>query len=274
MREARIGVAELRRALVDFDREETTTEIVEFIGNIVSASKAEGVVVGLSGGVDSTLTVTLCVKALGNDRVLGVLMPLDFTPTQDMDDAAELAQILGIRTETVSIQGITEAFCNALKVNSDQKLPLMNIRCRTRMIVLYYYANLHHYLVAGTGDKSEDLIGFFTKYGDGAADFFLINHLYKTQVRILAEYLGVPRRMAHKPSSPQLYPGHKATDEIPVDYDTLDLILVSMFEKKMKIDEVSRVTHTPLERVKQIWARFKESHHKRTYPPMIQPWDF
>ena len=142
------------------------------------------------------------------------------------------------------------------------------------MIVLYYYANLHHYLVAGTGDKSEDLIGFFTKYGDGAADFFLINHLYKTQVRILAEYLGVSRRMAHKPSSPQLYPGHKATDEIPVDYDTLDLILVGLFEKKMKIDEVSRVTHTPLETVKQIWARFKASHHKRTYPPMVKPWEF
>ena len=185
MFEARIGVAELRRALVNFDREKTTTEIVEFVGNIVSASAAMGVVVGLSGGVDSTLTVTLCVKALGNDRVLGVLMPLDFTPTQDMDDANELAQTLGIRTETVSVQRITEAFCDALKINSDQKLPLMNIRCRTRMIVLYYYANLYHYLVAGTGDKSEDLIGFFTKYGDGAADFFVINHLYKTQVRLI-----------------------------------------------------------------------------------------
>jgi len=108
-----------------------------------------------------------------------------------------------------------------------------------------------------------------TKHGDGAADFFPIRHLYKTQVRELAKYLGVPEKIAHKPSSPQLYPGHRATDEIPTGYEELDPILVGLFDKKLPPEEVSRLTGTPQKVIEEVLRRFKTSQHKRTHPPWI-----
>jgi len=263
----------LTRDILKIDFEEETERILEFIRRVVENSGASGVVLGLSGGVDSSLTAVLCVKALGREKVLGVLMPTNFTPREDVEDALELAETLGIRVETVNIDEISEAFFKCLKVDrSDPKarIPMANIRARIRMIILYYYANLRNYLVAGTGDRSESLIGYFTKYGDGGVDFMPICHLYKTQVRELARHLGVPERIAYKPSSPQLYPGHKATDEIPIDYSKLDLILVGLFDLKMEPEEVSRAVEVPLEVVEEVLRRFRKTMHKRTLPPRIE----
>jgi len=254
---------------------EVTEEICNFIRKTVEDAKAAGIVVGLSGGVDSSLVATLCVHALGKDKVLGVLMPTSFTPPQDIEDARELADWLGIRTKFVSIQGISDAFFKELSANQQdpkQRIPMANIRARTRMIILYYYANINNYLVVGTGDRSEDLIGFFTKYGDGGVDFLPICHLYKTQVRELAKYLDVPDKIAYKPSSPQLYPGHRATDEIPINYDRLDPILIGLFDYKLTPEEVSRITDVSIEVVKEVLRRFDRSKHKRSYPLMIRGW--
>jgi NAD+ synthase len=149
-------------------------EIVAFIKETVENAGAQGVVVGLSGGVDSSLVVTLCVRALGRERVLGVMMPLAFTPTADTEDAAYLAKWLGIDAVTVDIQPLSDAFAATLGVDPRdrrQRLPLANVRARIRMVLLYYYANSRHALVAGTGDRSEILIGFFTKYGDGGTGY-------------------------------------------------------------------------------------------------------
>ncbi|MFB0523631.1 MAG: NAD+ synthase [Candidatus Bathyarchaeia archaeon] len=255
------------------DLEEAEKTSVKFIKKVVDSSRASGVVVGLSGGVDSSLTVTLCVRALGRDRVLGVLLPTDFAPREDVEDALDLAEMLGIRTETVNIQGILDAFLNCpnlARESPEHRLPTANILARIRMVVLYYYANVNGYLVAGPSDRSETLIGYFTKYGDGAADFFPNIHLYKTQVRELARHLGVPMKIAFKPSSPQLYPGHRATDEIPVDYDKLDLILVGLFDYKMKPGDVSEATGLSLETVMEVQDRYNKTKHKRVSPPMIE----
>jgi len=255
------------------DLEEAEESSVEFIRKVVDSSRASGVVVGLSGGVDSSLTVTLCVRALGRDRVLGVLLPTDFTPREDVEDARDLAEMLEIRTETVNVQSILDAFLNCLDPapeSPEYRLPTANILARIRMVMLYYYANVNGYLVAGPSDRSETLIGYFTKYGDGAADFFPNMHLYKTQVRELARHLGVPRKIAFKPSSPQLYPGHKATDEIPVDYDRLDLILVGLFDYEMAPEDVSEATGVSLETVRDVQDRYNRTKHKRVSPPMIE----
>jgi len=255
------------------DLEEAEESSVEFIRKVVDSSRASGVVVGLSGGVDSSLTVTLCVRALGKDRVLGILLPTDFTPREDVEDALDLAEMLGIRTETVNVQGILDAFLIYLKParkSPEYRLPTANILARIRMVMLYYYANVNGYLVAGPSDRSETLIGYFTKYGDGAADFFPNMHLYKTQVRELARHLGVPRKIAFKPSSPQLYPGHKATDEIPVDYDKLDLILVGLFDYKMEPEDVSEATDVSLNTVREVQDRYNRTKHKRVSPPVIE----
>lgn len=252
---------------------DVVSDIVAFIKKIVENAQAQGVVIGLSGGVDSSLVVTLCVRALGRENVLGVLMPLSFTPIVDTEDAEYLAKWLGIDTITLDVQPLSDAFSETLRADprdGRQRLPLGNVRARIRMIVLYYFANRQNHLVAGTSDRSEILIGFFTKYGDGGSDFLPISHLYKTQVRRLAEFLGVPKRIAHKPSSPHLYPDHLAKDEIPLDYAQLDPVLVGLFDHKLPPAEVSRVTSVPLALVAETLRRYDASRHKCAFPPMVK----
>ncbi|MEE8323274.1 MAG: NAD(+) synthase, partial [Candidatus Bathyarchaeia archaeon] len=167
--------------VLDLNFQRTVDKLCVFIKNIIVQSGAKGVVLGLSGGVDSSLTVALCVHALGKDRVLGLLMPASFTPQQDTDDAHYLAEQLGIKTEVVSIQRITDAFLNSLDLDQRderaRRKAVANVRARIRMVITYYYANAFNYLVAGTSDRSELLIGFFTKHGDGGADFLPISGL-------------------------------------------------------------------------------------------------
>ncbi len=256
-----------------FDFEKTLDQTLQFIREVVQNANASGVVIGLSGGVDSTLTAALCTRALGKRRVLGIMMPTSFTPERDNADALELAEMLGIRVEKVNIDSICDTFVKALRIRTDDsgaRIPLANIRARIRMIIPYFYANANNYLVAGTGDRSETLIGYFTKYGDGGADFFPIRHLYKTQIRELAKHLGIPERMADKPSSPQLYPGHKLSDELPLDYDKLDLVLVGLFDYGMLPVEVSGATNVPLDIVMEVTNRYNRAEHKRIPPPAIE----
>ncbi len=259
----------------DLDWKATTDEILVFLRDIVKRAGAKGCVIGLSGGVDSSLVAKLLVMALGKEKVLGILMPTEFTPKNDIADAQWLAEDLQIRFELVEIQSSVNAMTRALSTREESaisKIPIANIRSRMRMIILYYFANLNSYLVAGTGDRSEDLIGYFTKYGDGGVDFLPISHLYKTQVRKLAQHLGIPARIALKPSSPQLYPGHQATDEIPLDYDILDRVLKMLIDELRTPEEVAGVTGVRFEVVKEVMRRFHDSEHKRNYPFMVHKW--
>ena len=255
------------------DFEKTLNEILQFIRRMAQEANASGVVLGLSGGVDSTLTAALCTRALGRENVLGILMPTSFTPERDNVDALKVAEMLAIRTEKLNIDSVCDAFMKTLQIreeDAETRIPLANIRARVRMVIAYFYANANNYLVAGTGDRSETLIGFFTKYGDGGADFFPIRHLYKTQVRELAKYLGVPKRIADKPSSPQLYPGHELSDELPLDYDKLDLVLVGLFDCGMSPEKVSEMTNVPLDIVNEIIIRHDRTEHKRKPAPTIE----
>jgi len=255
---------------LDFDA--VTDDIVLFIQRIVADAKAQGVVVGLSGGVDSAVVAALCARGLSKDRVLGILMPTNFTPAEGVDDAENLAKKLGVRTELVNIQPIADSLFKSLHISekdSEQKIPKANIYARIRMIILYFNANVNNYLVAGTGDRSESLIGYFTKYGDGGVDFSPIVHLYKTEVRQLARHLGIPKKIADKPSSPQLYPGQKATDQIPLDYKDLDPLIAGLFDSKSSVKEVGSLADFPSEKVAEVLRLFDLSKHKRTMPPMI-----
>ncbi|HEX4920973.1 MAG TPA: NAD+ synthase, partial [Candidatus Bathyarchaeia archaeon] len=259
----------------ELDWDKVRDEITLFIQTTVDASHAKGCVIGMSGGVDSSLVAGLLTLALGKAKVLGVMMPAQFTPKTDLEDAQALADQLQIRSVLVPIQPIADSFAKALAIPKDSqkaRIPLANILARARMTTLYYYANLHNYLVAGTGDRSEDLIGYFTKYGDGGVDFRPISHLYKTQVRELARHLQIPLNIVTKPSSPQLYPGHRATDEIPVDYDRLDKILRLLFDEGRAASEVARTEGVSQRIVEDVLSRYRVSAHKRSYPTMVRPW--
>jgi len=253
--------------------EEVINEIIEFIKNYVNNAKASGVVIGLSGGVDSSTVLALSVKALGRDKVFGLIMPLKFTPKRDVEDAISLANSFGIRYKLIQIDEIENSYKESLEITEspDLKIPLANLRARIRMTILYFYANSMNYLVIGTGDKSELLIGYFTKYGDGGVDLLPIGHLYKTQVRQLALALGIPKHIAFKPSSPQLYPGHKATDEIPLDYDKLDLILHYLFDKSMNPNNVSKRLGIDIKIINRVIEMHVRSFHKREPPPTLRP---
>jgi NAD+ synthase len=252
-----------------------TEEIVQFIRKVVRESRLNGAVVGMSGGIDSSVVATLCAKALGSDRVVGLLMPASHTPKADVDDARQLATSLGIRTYEVPIDTIFESFserlADSLGITGGQ-IPKANLKARIRMSILYYYANIFSMLVAGTGDRSEDLIGYFTKYGDGGVDFLPIAHLYKTQVRALGAYLGLPDRIVSKPSSPQLWSGHLATDELPIGYEKLDIILHLLFDLHSPPDLVSKETGVDSKIIADVLDRYYRSSHKRSYPPMVRSW--
>jgi NAD+ synthase len=204
-------------------------KIASFIGEVVERASANGAVVALSGGIDSSVVGALCVRALGVERVLGLLLPSDHTPEEDTEDARSLAGSWGIKTKTAPITGIVKSILASVGVEGT-RVARGNLEARTRMVISYFYANSMGYLVAGTGDRSELALGYFTKFGDGGVDLLPIAHLYKTQVRQLGAYLGLPRKLVEKPASPQLWKGQKATDEIPAEYDKLDAVLHSILD--------------------------------------------
>ncbi len=238
--------------------------VTSFIRDSVLEASAKGVVIGISGGVDSTVTSVLAVKALGKENVLGVIMPSRYTPREDIDDALYIANSLGIKYFYIDIDPILDSYIKTIPgFDQGNRLATGNLIPRIRMAILYYYANLYNYLVLGTGDKSEILLGYFTKYGDGGVDLLPIGDLYKVQVRRLAEIMGF-EKIARKPSSPRLWPGHRAEEELGATYEELDPILYTLFDLKIPIERVYQIFRRDL--VDMVIRRYRQSEHKRKTP--------
>lgn len=256
---------------MDFDWNGIVNHICSGIRSFVPED-VKGVVLGLSGGLDSSVVAYLSVKALGSDRVLGLLMPdSDVTPKVDVDDALIVAENLGINYRVIDIKPVMDSFSSILKpFSSSSKLSIGNLRARVRMCINYYFANLEGWLVAGCGDRSEILLGYFTKYGDGGCDFLPIGSLYKTQVRRLASFLEVPDEIVSKPSSPALWPGHLAEAEIGYSYEFIDKVLYLMFDLGLSPLEVASKLNVDLNDVMNIKSRVDSSSHKRIFPKIIE----
>ncbi len=213
----------LTPSVLDIDFSETQTHICRFIKEYVENAGAKGIVLGLSGGVDSTATAALSSLAIGGENVLALLMPEQETFKQkDIDDAKTIADMFHLQTVTVDMTEVLEGFYRSIPAyKQSDRLCKGNIKARTRMIFLYYYANSQARIVAGTSDKSETYMGYFTKWGDAASDITPIIDLYKTQVRRLAVHLGVPEELAMKPSTPSLWPNQLAESELEIKYEPL-----------------------------------------------------
>ena len=258
-----------------FDTDFEISRIAKFLQSNLETSKAKGYVLGISGGIDSAVVSALCAKAIGAENVLGLLMFEEYhKESNDYTDAKNLIKQLGIRSHDISVSPLIGAFEQILASEKIEgsRLTLANMKARIRMTLNYAFANQENYLVAGTGDKSEDLIGFFTKYGDGGVDLLPIAHLYKGQVRILGRRLGIPENLVTKPSSPNLWKGHKATDEIPADYEVLDPIMMLLFDQGLGPLEVSKRTGASMSLIDEVLHKHFTSRHKRTYPPMVTSW--
>jgi NAD+ synthase len=200
--------------------------IEKFIKHELHEAKRDKVIVGLSGGLDSSVTACLAVRALSNKSVFSVILPdLPITPDSDIDDAVELASSLHIEHEVMNINDIKSEYLSFLPRNTYAE---GNLAARIRMSILYYYSFIYNGLVLGTSDKSELLLGYYTKFGDGAADLFPLGDVYKTHVRSLAEYLELPLSIRQKKSSPRLWKDQTAEEELGANYDEIDEILKNL----------------------------------------------
>jgi len=235
--------------------------IAEFIQAKVTESNASGVVVGVSGGVDSACVTVLCAKALGVERVKGLIMPeKGITLERDVSDAIELCEKLGINYRVIEINPLVDVFQRTLGKGSLKATA--NLKPRIRMTILYFFANSENMIVAGTGNKTELSVGYFTKYGDGGVDILPIGDLYKTEVFELAEYLGVPEKIIKKKPSAGLWKGQTDEGEMGISYERLDYILKSL-EKNEEVD----AEEYEIERVRSMVIN---SLHKRNPPPTPQ----
>ena len=215
---------------------EEIEELQQFIGHQVEEAGANGLVIGISGGIDSAVAAYLAVRALGKERVLGVLLPSHTTPSEDQDDASEVVRRLGLESAHVPIADIITSFGKHLPEFNEGSLPKANLQARVRMCIVYYFANLKNYLVCGTTDASENFLGYYTKYGDGGVDIEPLINLTKTEVRSMAKELDINERIIRKKSSPHLKAGHDAEEELGVSYEMLDRLLAKnkMAEHKKK----------------------------------------
>ena len=247
------------------DVEKTKRDIVEFVQNKVSEANADGLVVGLSGGIDSTVAAFLACEAVGKENVFGIVMPSTTTPTEDKLHGTTIAQQLGINYKEMAIDSILNEFLSVTQIQDD-KMAIGNLKARIRMSIIYFYANSKDYLVCGTGNKSEILIGYFTKHGDGACDIEPIGDLYKTNVYELARYLEVPEEIINKPPRAGLWNNQTDEDEIGMTYELLDKILYRSIEKEEDAESIADELDISVDEVNDIIARVQRNQHKSQVP--------
>ncbi|MEM2102903.1 MAG: NAD+ synthase [Candidatus Bathyarchaeia archaeon] len=258
---------QLTPRVLQIDPEEIQRKITRFIRDYVTKTRAKGVVLGISGGIDSCTNAALTALAIGGNKTLGLIMPeketLNFT---DIKHARQVARQFGIKTITINITNILNSFYKHIP-NFDQlnQRAKGNIKARTRMILLYYYANSNNLIVSASSDKSETMIGYYTKFGDIAADIAPQQDLYKTQVRQLAKHLGIPAPIIQKPSTPALWPNQTAEKEIGMQYEKLDLILYGL-ENFMETPQIAEQLTIPIKTVESIKKRWLNAEHKRRMP--------
>ena len=231
-------------------------KLVSWIRDEVTARGCLGVVIGMSGGVDSSVVAVLCKRAFP-ENTMGVMMPCHSNP-DDKAHAQAVADKFDIPTVEVVLDSIYEAFIKKLpefKDNPELKhLAQANLKPRLRMITLYYIANQLRYMVVGSSNRSEVAIGYFTKHGDGGVDIVPLANLVKGQVRELARYLGIPAPIIDKPPSAGLWEGQTDEAEMGVSYEALDgFILTGEASEEVRI---------------KIKAMMDSSVHKRSLPPM------
>lgn len=243
------------------------SQIQNNIESFLRKQSTDGFVFGLSGGIDSAVIAHICAKSF-KEKSLALIMPdSKVSPKEETEDALYTVDRLGIDYKLIDINLVHSQFTNILE--PDQRA-LGNLRARIRASILYYYANLKNYLVIGSSDKSEYLIGYFTKFGDGSADILPIASLYKTQVRQLAKHLSVRESIITKKSSPHLWHGHIAEEELGISYEEIDCILYCIIDKKMPIDDIQKSTGICSDKIEKIKQLYQNSEHKRIMPNKIE----
>lgn len=253
--------------ITDINYGKVRKKIISFMKKELRSSRCDGFVVGLSGGLDSSVVATLASEAARNRLHALILPSSSITPAQHLKDAISLAKKLKIKYNVIDLQNIHSAMLRKMKY---KKLAAGNLLARLRMCMLYYYANKNNLLVLGTSDRSELLIGYYTKYGDGAADILPIASLYKVQVRALGQHIGLPTSVLTKKIGPMLWKEHTAEKEMGMPYEELDGILYCIFDLKYTPEKTAKKLGIPLKNVMKIKRMHDESTHKRVMPKICK----
>ena len=240
-----------------------TDRIVNFIKDYVKEANKDGVVLGLSGGLDSAVVAVLAKKALGSKNVHCRYLPYEVNKFDDKH-IFKLCKRFDLVFDTMNISKAVDAiYLYPLEGCGDKKV-LGNIKARIRMVFLYMEANMYNCLVIGTGNKSEIMTGYFTKYGDGGVDFEPIAHLYKTEVFKMAKFLDIPNEIIDKPPTAGLWEGQTDEGELGLSYETLDKIL--KYKSSFKTHNSEQLAHRvdcEKDDVELVKYLVSQSEHKR-----------
>ena len=242
---------------MELDYFEIEKKIIRFIQNTVKTANSRGIVVGISGGIDSSVVATLCTKALGKENILGIVLPCESKP-EDVEHGILLAETIGIPYKVINLDETYSALVNAVNPaieKNDNPMAYGNIKPRLRMTTLYFESALKGYLVVGTTNKSEWITGYFTKYGDGGADFEPIGDLLKREVVALGHHLGLPELLVNRFPDAGLISAQTDEDEFGFTYDALDTYIAT---GKGSLDIIEKINRL-----------YKINNHKREMPSML-----
>ena len=256
---------------VDPDR--TVDHLVDFLADTRDAADADGYVVGVSGGVDSAVAVTLAGRAVGPERVVGLSLPADPSDPTNVSDARDLCTRLDVDCRELplapvvaAVQAVYEDAERGAGGSDLDRLTVGNLRARLRAVICYLVANREDLLVLGTTNRSEYLIGYYTKYGDGAADVRVLADHYKTEVFAVARALGLDRFATKEPSA-ELWAGQTDEGELGAPYATIDPVLRSLIDEGRSVAETASRLDADEELVARFAAMVAATEHKRTPPP-------
>ncbi|OVE83724.1 NAD+ synthase [Natronolimnobius baerhuensis] len=255
----------------DAELDQRRDHILAFIQDRVDAAGADGAVLGLSGGIDSTLTAFLAVEALGAEHVHGLVLPATVSSEGNMSDAERVAQDLEISYDVIEIEPLVDSLLEVYPGAEGDREAVGNARARVRGVMNYLVANHENRLVLGTGNRSEAAVGYFTKYGDGAVDCHPIGTLYKGQVRQLARHVGVPEELAAKTATAELWADQTDEDELGLSYEVLDSILATHIDGPLSVGATCRLLEVDVETVERVRTLYEQSEHKRHVPPAPDP---
>ena len=262
------------------DLEKTHKELIDQLRDFAEEAHFTDCVIGLSGGLDSSVVAALCAEAYGADRVHGVLLPGPFSSDHSIEDALELARNLGLETDVISIKAPYEAFAEELDAYFDEGFTGVvseNTQARIRMTMLMAFSNAHGWMLMNTGNLSEAYMGYSTLYGDMAGGFAPLGNLYKTQVFSLARELNevaqavgapapIPQHVIDKPPSAELSPGQTDEEGLGIGYAELDRILAGHYDEGLTAEELASDI-TSAEHVAEVLARVERYAYKRAYLP-------
>jgi NAD+ synthase len=249
------------------DGERERERIVAFVREQTHLAGTSHLVLGLSGGVDSSLVAACCVEAVGRTNVHGMYLPYETSNPESETHAMAMVDLLGISYVRIDITGIVRPLFDCYPDMDERRKG--NIMARCRMMVLYDHSALVGGLVVGTSNRTETLLGYFTLYGDAAAAFKPIAHLYKCQVRALAGHAGVPQSIIGKAPSADLWKGQTDEGELGFTYDEADQILYLLTERGMAVDEVAAQGFAP-RTVAAVSGRMAATAFKRRWPPALE----